>query len=185
MGSIKGLPKHLGGHGNVTHIDTGLLKFARDELGCKSMLDIGCGPGGMVYEAIRLGFDARGVDGDFVTKREKPELFEIHDFTKGKLEHINMNFDMIWCCEFIEHVEKTYEDNWLNLMQKGKYVFVTYSEPGKPGHHHVNCEPIDYWLTLFADYGFKYREDLTEKSIELSTMKREFWKDNGLIFERV
>ena len=48
--------------------------------------------------------------------------------------------DMVWCCEFVEHVEKQYEDNWLSLMQKAKYVFVTYSEPGKPGHHHVNCE---------------------------------------------
>ena len=55
MSNIKGLPKHLGGHGNVTHIDTGLIEFARDELGCKSILDIGCGPGGIVYEAIRLG----------------------------------------------------------------------------------------------------------------------------------
>ena len=185
MSNIKGLPKHLGGHGNVTHIDTGLIQFARHELNCKSMLDIGCGPGGMVYEAVSMGIDAKGIDGDFVTKRERPELFEIHDFTKGKLETINKDFDMIWCCEFIEHVEKQYEDNWMSLMQKGKYVFVTYSEPGKPGHHHVNCEPIDYWIKLFEKYGFKFREDLTIQSKELTTMKREFWKDCGLIFERI
>jgi 2-polyprenyl-3-methyl-5-hydroxy-6-metoxy-1,4-benzoquinol methylase len=185
MSNIAGLPKHLGGHGNVTHTDIGLLEFARDKLNCKSILDIGCGPGGMVYEAIRLGIEAKGVDGDFVTKRENPELFEMHDFTKGKLEHIKMNFDMVWCCEFIEHVEKQYEDNWITLMQKGKYVFVTYSIPGKPGHHHVNCEPLEYWLKLFDKYGFKFRDDLTKQSKELSTMKREFWNDCGLIFERV
>jgi len=184
MSNIKGLPKHLGGHGNVTHIDTGLIEYARDVLKCKSMLDIGCGPGGMVYEARRLGLDARGVDGDFVTKREKPELFEIHDFTKGKLENIKVDFDMIWCCEFIEHVEKEYEDNWMSLMQKGKYVFVTYSEPGKPGHHHVNCEPLDYWIELYKRYGFNYRDDITKQTKELSTMKREFWKETGLVFER-
>ena len=95
-----------------------------------------------------------------------------------------MNFDLVWCCEFVEHVEKEYEDNWMSLMQKGKYVFVTYSEPGKPGHHHVNCEPLQYWIELFDKYGFDYREDLTKKSKELSTMKREFWKETGLIFER-
>jgi len=184
MGRIPGLPNHLGGHGFVTHTDVGLIKFARDELNCKSMLDIGCGVGGQVYEARNLGLDARGVDGDFVTKREKPELFELHDFTKGKLESIKMDFDMIWCCEFVEHVAKEYEDNWMSLMQKGKYVFVTYSEPGKPGHHHVNCEPLEYWLKLYDKYGFDYEEELTKKSKELSTMKREFWKECGLIFKR-
>jgi SAM-dependent methyltransferase len=184
MGRISGLPNHLGGHGFVTHTDVGLIKFARDELNCKSMLDIGCGVGGQVYEAINLGLDARGIDGDFVTKREKPELFELHDFTKGKLESIKMNFDMVWCCEFVEHVAKEYEDNWMSLMQKGKYVFVTYSEPGKPGHHHVNCEPLDYWLKLYDKYGFDYEDELTKKSKELSTMKREFWNDCGLIFKR-
>lgn len=184
MGRIPGLPNHLGGHGFVTHTDVGLIKFARDELNCKSMLDIGCGVGGQVYEARNLGLDVKGVDGDFVTKREKPELFELHDFTKGKLESIKMDFDMVWCCEFVEHVAKEYEDNWMSLMQKGKYVFVTYSEPGKPGHHHVNCEPLDYWLKLYDKYGFNYEEELTKKSKELSTMKREFWKDCGLIFKR-
>jgi len=91
---------------------------------------------------------------------------------------------MVWCCEFVEHVEKQYEDNWMSLMQKGKYIFVTYSEPGKPGHHHVNCEPLDYWLELYNRYGFDYREDLTIQSKKVSTMKREFWNDTGLIFER-
>ena len=110
------LEAHLGGHQNKTHLDNGALDWLIKQCNAKSFLDIGCGPGGMVYEVIRLGLDARGVDGDFVTTRKKPELFEIHDFTKGKLEHINMNFDLIWCCEFIEHVEKQYEDNWINLM---------------------------------------------------------------------
>ena len=31
------LPHHLGGHKNRTHIDEGVLRFARDELGVKSM----------------------------------------------------------------------------------------------------------------------------------------------------
>jgi SAM-dependent methyltransferase len=184
MGRIPGLPNHLGGHGYVTHTDVGLIKFARDELNCKSMLDIGCGVGGQVYEAINLGLDAKGVDGDFVTKRDNPALFLLHDFTKGKVENFKNNFDMIWCCEFIEHVAKEYEDNWMPLMQLGKYVFVTYSIPGKPGHHHVNCEPLDYWLALYDKYGFDYEEELTKKSKSVSTMKREFWKDCGLIFKR-
>ena len=122
---MKVLPDHLGGHKNRTHIDIGILKYAMNELNCKSMLDIGCGVGGQVYEAHKLGFDARGIDGDFTIEYEMPELFESHDFTKGKFE-FKSHFDMVWCCEFIEHIKKDYEDNWLSLMQNAKYVFVTY-----------------------------------------------------------
>lgn len=39
---------HLGGHGFKTHLDHGLLNFFKNEFNCKSLLDIGCGPGGMV-----------------------------------------------------------------------------------------------------------------------------------------
>ena len=104
---------------------------------------------------------------------------------KGKFENYKTKFDMIWCCEFVEHVEKQYEDNWMSLMQSAKYVFVTYSEPGKPGHHHVNCEDKHYWLELFKKYGFTYRDDYTFSSKARSTMEREFWRSRGLVFENV
>ena len=178
---MKSLPDHLGGHKNRTHIDIGILKYAMNELGCKSMLDIGCGVGGQVYEAHKLGFDARGIDGDFTIEYEMPELFESHDFTKGKFE-FKSHFDMVWCCEFIEHIKKDYEDNWLSLMQNAKYVFVTYSEPNTPGHHHVNCEEKPYCVELFKKYGFSFRQDLTDTSKTFSTMEREFWMSRGLIF---
>jgi ribosomal protein L11 methylase PrmA len=56
--------KHLGGHKGRTHIDKGILQFAKEVLDCKSVVDIGCGPGGQVYEALNLGMNAMGVDGD-------------------------------------------------------------------------------------------------------------------------
>jgi len=183
------LPKHLGGHKGRTHIDVGLLKWARDKLNVKSMLDLGCGPGGQVYEAQQLGLSVIGVDGDFTLVRERPELFVVHDFTKGKLEnfqkyYLTAEFDLIWCVEFVEHIDETYVDNWMSLTQKGRYVFMTYSDIGKPGHHHVNCKPLEYWINLYKKYGFTYDEQLTNESKEVSTMKREFWKDTGLVFER-
>ena len=54
---MSNLPTHLGGHKGRTHIDVGLLKFARDKLKVKSMLDLGCGPGGQVYEAQKIRFN--------------------------------------------------------------------------------------------------------------------------------
>ena len=122
------LPKHLGGHKGRTHIDVGLLKWARDKLNVKTMLDLGCGPGGQVYEARKLGLSVIGVDGDFTLVRERPELFVAHDFTKGKYEPPTVGFDLIWCIEFVEHIDEIYVDNWMSLTQKGRYVFMTYSD---------------------------------------------------------
>ena len=183
MNTIK-VPDHLGGHLNRTNTDEPLLIHVKNKFNITSMLDIGCGPGGQVYLADELGLKVLGVDGDFTLKREKPELFKIHDFTKGKLE-LDEYFGFAWCCEFVEHVEKQYEDNWMTLMTKVKYAFITYSEPETPGHHHVNCEELPYWIDLFERYGFKLREDLTNISKTKSSMQRDFWKQRGLIFENL
>jgi SAM-dependent methyltransferase len=174
--------KHLGGHKGRTHIDKGILQFAKEVLDCKSVVDIGCGPGGQVYEALNLGMNAMGVDGDTTLQWEKPIHFIRHDFTESPLEHKEV--DMVWCCEFIEHVEEKYIPNYMSIMKSAKYVFVTYSEPGKPGHHHVNCQPKQYWIDIFNENGFDYAENLTVTSKEYSTMVREFWNENGLIFKR-
>ena len=48
------LEDHLGGHQGTTHIDKGTLRWAIDKLNVTSMLDVGCGPGGMVELADSL-----------------------------------------------------------------------------------------------------------------------------------
>ena len=75
---MSSLPSHLGGHKSRTHIDVGVLKFARDKLKVKSMLDIGCGPGGMVNLAKKLELKVLGIDGDDSIVRENETLFQIH-----------------------------------------------------------------------------------------------------------
>lgn len=177
------LPHYLGGHKGRTHIDIGIIEFAKNELKCKSMLDIGCGPGGQTYEADKLGLDAMGIDGDYTLQRDKNALFTLHDFTKGKL-FLTKSYDFVWCCEFVEHVEEKYIENYLNLMINSNYIFMTYSEPGKPGHHHVNCKPKSFWINLMKKNGFIYDPLLTRTSKLKSTMKREFWIENGLVFKK-
>lgn len=181
---MSALPKHLGGHKHRTHVDVGVLNYAIDEFGVASMLDLGCGPGGMVYAAKSLGLDVIGVDGDFTLIREDPALFITHDYTTGPYIP-SKKYDMVWCNEFIEHVEKQYEVNWITTMQSAKYVFCTYSEPDTPGHHHVNCEPLSYWVSLFEKFGFAYLEQETNLARLASTMERDFFRTKGLVFRNV
>ena len=58
------LEEHLGGHNGVTHLDEGALRWAISTLKIESMLDVGCGPGGMVELAEWYGLDSHGIDGD-------------------------------------------------------------------------------------------------------------------------
>ncbi len=182
------LPSHLGGHKNRTHLDEGVLSFMIKEFNIKSLIDIGCGPGGMVNLAEEMNLKTLGIDGDFTIKR-KGENFLIHDYTLGPTK-LNSKFDMAWSCEFVEHVHEEYIDNYIKDFQLAKYIVMTFSE--KQGHHHVNINNEEYWIKTFENYDFKYDKDYTQKIRSVSTMnaigkfagKKEFVKTNGLFFSK-
>ena len=50
------LPDHLGGHLNKTHTDRATLLYLIQNFDIKSFIDVGCGPGDMVYLANDLGY---------------------------------------------------------------------------------------------------------------------------------
>ena len=177
------LPKHLGGHLNKTHIDNGSLDWAIRLFKVKSFLDIGCGPGGMVELAISKNLQSLGIDGDFTLKRFDKSKFVIHDFTQSPLV-LDKDFDLCWSCEFVEHVEELYIDNYMKTFISAKNVIMTYAPPGTPGHHHVNCKPAEYWIDIFQNYNFKYDDALTNELKTHSTMKKPFIQKNGLFFTK-
>jgi hypothetical protein len=177
------LPSHLGGHFGVCHIDSGVLEYAINKLSITSMLDIGCGLGGMVELGMSYGLDSYGIDGDYSVSRN-PILSNnilIHDYTIGCSGLMN-KVGMVWSCEFLEHVEEKYIDNYMKDFQLGKYIFITHALPGKLGHHHVNCKDSLYWENIFNSYGFQLDLSLTLGARGSSTMGREFFRENGLVF---
>jgi len=173
-------PKHLGGHLNKTHIDDGLLEYLIDQYKIESVLDIGCGPGGMVHLAHKKGLVAFGIDGD-------PNISGYcilkHDFTTGKL-NLNRPFDLIWSVEFLEHVEEKYLPNFMPLFQLGKYCVVTHALPGDTGgHHHVNLQESNYWVEKFNEYGLIFDAKETKRMKQKSTMEKRFIERRGLFFK--
>jgi len=171
---------YLGGHLNITNIDTPLLIAVKETFNIKSMLDIGCGPGGMKAIANKNDIDWYGVDGDPAVI-EDTEYSLVHDFTLGKA-NIDRQFDLIWCTEFLEHVEEKYIPNYMPLFKLGKVVVVTAAPPGWPGFHHVNCREESYWIDVFKKYGFKYSKETTNDFKNLSKMRKGFFKRAGMVF---
>lgn len=173
------LPPHLGGHLNKTHVDLGTITFLQKEFNIQTMVDVGCGIGGMVNLANQLGIKAIGIDGDF-NQANKPNLI-IHDFISGKLS-IEQHFDLGWSVEFVEHVEERFIPNFMDIFIKCQYVCLTHATRKGRGHHHVNCQKADYWIDKFKEYNFVFDSQVTNQIRSISTMKRLFMKENGLFF---
>lgn len=154
------LPPHLGGHFGNTNMDEATLEYLVQRFGITSMLDVGCGPGGMVDAARARGLEAWGVDGDPFIRFDMAGFFT-HDFTEGRWPWTR-RFDLIWCTEFVEHVEAQYQDNYLATFDAGRVLFLTAAPPGFPGHHHVNCQHESYWIDLLAQHGWTLDTEATQ-----------------------
>jgi len=185
------LPDYLGGHLNRTNIDEPLLLHVKNKFNIKSMLDIGCGPGGMRKVANRNNIEWFGVDGD-PTVIENTDCSLLHDFTLGEAK-LDKTFDLVWCTEFLEHVEEKYVSNYMPLFKLGKLAVVTAAPPGWPGHHHVNCREESYWIDVFKEYGLYYDDALTGQFKTISKMnpenkgyrygdRKNFFLKAGLVF---
>jgi cyclopropane fatty-acyl-phospholipid synthase-like methyltransferase len=171
-------PKHLGGHLGVTHTDAGAIAFLQKQFDARSVLDVGCGPGGMQDVCEQIGLSWIGVDGDPACDREGVIL---HDFTEGPLHTHPM--DLVWSVEFVEHVRKEFLPNVLSAFNLAtKAVCMTHALPGKGGHHHVNCQESKYWIDALASVGFTFDPDTTHRIREASTMRREFVRNTSLVF---
>ena len=168
-------PDHLGGHCNVTKINRPVLNRLIEKYEVKSIIDIGCGPGGMKVLCDSLNVDRYGIDGDpEVMKTTDHSL--LYDFTQGT-PVIDREFDLAWSTEFLEHIEEKYIPNFLPLFQKAKIVCCSAGLPGWPGHNHVNCQPPEYWIDVFKDYGFEYDGEYTDYLKSISVPERVWNKD--------
>lgn len=95
--------------------------------------------------------------------------------------------DLVWSCEFVEHVEEQFVRNFLATFACAKYVLMSHALPGQDGHHHVNCRSADYWIGALAAIGYKHDETLTQVTRELAAQNTVPWnhyKRSGLAFIR-
>jgi hypothetical protein len=141
------------------------------------VLDVGCGNGHALRWFADHGCIVEGVDG---IGRNDARIYT-HDFTLGPFLFARQ--DLIWSCEFLEHVEEKFVPNIMTTFKQATRVAVTAAPPGQPGYHHVNCQWPSYWHKVFADNGFKFNAELTNQTKHLNL--RTWWEKNGMIFDVV
>jgi hypothetical protein len=173
---------HLGGHESLNQFDEGAFDYLVARFGVRTMIDVGCGPPGMIYYAARQGVRAVGVDGDPLVARDSRVVIE-HDYTRKPL--YAGEFDLGWSVEFVEHVEERFVPNVMATFRGCCHVFLTAAVPDQPGYHHVNCRPPEYWIEQFRRAGFALDAAATDGVRRHSTMESRFTQNTGLVFHRV
>jgi hypothetical protein len=145
----------------------------------KSLIDVGCGAGFSTQFFVDKGLDALGIEGfdDAINLSPVKEYIQKHDYVESEFIP-NKDYDLAWCCEFVEHVEEIYSDNFMKTFSRCSVVAMTHAVPGQPGHHHVNCQSAEYWIEKFEKFGFSYNESL---SIECRNLLPNYNNDSSFI----
>lgn len=177
---------HLGGYipgGDVHSYYPALFDWLVEELGVRSVIDVGCGEGHALDYFRALGCFTRGVDG---IPQRGLQGFICHDYETGPYEP-GVPFDVCWSCEFVEHIEERFAPNFLATFASAELVLMTHAVPGQNGWHHVNCQPDAYWIARLASVDYRLDEELTARTRALAAengRQTNYYRDTGLAFRR-
>lgn len=166
---------HVGGcniYGDPATECPKMWKYLVDSLNIKSVIDVGCGFGFHTkYFKEILGCEVLGIEGSekVVELSLLPSDIIWHDYTAGPYVP-NKIYDLCWTIEFVEHVEHTFVQNFVDTFKKCRYLAMTHGLPGQAGYHHVNCQPPEYWINILQNNGFVVDNDLTSTCRRLSAI---------------
>ena len=171
---------------SVTHTDVGALEFLEAK-GAFSLLDVGCGPGGQVQEAMNRGWSAFGIDVDVsllscVQGKGPPNVAIIDLAAQPVIFH--RKFHVVWSVEVAEHIPEQFEENYITTLVENCKEYLVMTASNIPMPLHFNCKPKEHWIAQIEKQGLTYNEGLLRQLLESSTMKREFLRDTGMVFYR-
>jgi Methyltransferase domain len=157
--------KHLGGFTKFDEHGVSPSVWAKmiTELGVHSMMDVGCGRGTSTRWFLEHNVKVLCVEGshDAVSQSFLPEEVIVeHDYSRGPWWPRD-TYDAVWSVEFLEHVNRQYQYNYIQTFRKAALIFVTSSRWG--GWHHVEVQSDEWWIRMFTSHGFVYDEKLTEQ----------------------
>lgn len=173
--------------GNIRHGDPHtwsprLWRYLVERYAIRSMLDVGCGEGHAVSFFAKLGVHAHGIDGLKHNVQRAVFPIALHDLLAGPYF---MPVDFVWSCEVAEHIDPLKVDFYLDTLANGRVVAMTHALPGQPGHHHVNCQPAEYWVEHMADRNYVLSEETeTFRSITARDETWSYFTNSGLVFVR-
>ncbi len=174
---------HLGGNmlqGDPYTHSPRVWDYIIKRFGVSSVLDLGSGMGYSSQYFHNSGLKVLAVDGmaENCNKAIYPTLQL--DLTKsGALARV----DLVHCQEVVEHIEEEYLDNLLSSLACGRIILITHALPGQGGHHHVNCQPSEYWIENLLRYNCHHLVEDTRRVRHLAQKdEASYLAQSGLVF---
>lgn len=175
----------LGGnirHGDLSTFIPNLWRYLIDRFAIKSMLDVGCGEGHAVRFFHKQGVFAHGIDGLRANVERAVIPIVLHDLLERPYV---MPVDFVWSCEVAEHILPEKLDNYLDTLVNGTVIAMTHAVPGQLGHHHVNCQPSEYWIELLQKRGYELeRSQPVYRELAQREGTPNYFAQSGLVFCR-
>lgn len=130
------------------------------------IFDVGCGPALMVETFDEHAVRWNGIEGSahciaYASEAAQSRITH-RDITSancspalwGLLRRSDGGPDLVICTEVAEHLDAKDAPGLVELLCSAMCPIVfTAAPPGQDGHHHVNCQPQEYWRDLFAAHG--------------------------------
>jgi cytidyltransferase-like protein len=160
----------------------------------RCVLDVGCGPGALMYLLYELGIECYGIDFSPAARELAPSEVKEHIIVSPVTEHyeFGVNFDCVICRELLEHLTLLQIKKTIKTLADytHKYLYVTTRFCTSPktlldttddtatDPTHITLLNKQFLRVLFMLEGLKPRPDLEEKLD---------WKKLGrvLVFEKV
>jgi len=150
----------------------------------RSALEMGCGPGYLLYCLNKIGIDTVGVDGNGYSKdffiRKHPEFahkYHLDPVFAGKYEKV----DLFIAIECFEHIP----DAGLHLMMdkvrgeiQPEYILFSSTSYPDPNPNwdiqwgHINIKQPDEWKEFFLSYGYELSKEVPPITAWASLYKR-------------
>jgi hypothetical protein len=182
VSSVLEVPPYASGSHGVTHIDKGMLEFFWDEGGCRSLLDVGCGPGGQVETAQNLGYRALGIEVDPHYYRS-PGVALVDLCVQPVL--LPRPADLVWSVEVAEHLPGECVANFIETLTRNATRALCLTASQEPMVGHLTLHPPAWWVQRIEATGNWLHDPMSSALIErYSTMQREFLRTTGMIFWR-
>ena len=139
-----------------------------------SVIDLGCGNGFILNRLAQNGKEVIGVDGSSHALAAAPSELRPRLIAADLTQPLRLGqHDLVICSEVAEHLEPRHANILVDNIcgHSAESVFFTAAVPGQGGHGHVNEQPHEYWIAMFALRGFQLdagstsnlRRDLSER----------------------
>ena len=179
----QGDQSHLGGCAKLGDAGTYypvMWQELTTRLNVKSVIDVGCGVGWSTKWFKDNGCTVRGIEGlqEAIDASPVKQQLRKHDYADGPYtppKGARKYYDLCWSCEFVEHVEEKFADNFIETFKCAKYIAMTHAVPGQGGFHHVNEQPSPYWVHKMRQHGLVLDWNVTNALRGFAELDRDAW----------